>query len=86
MTSHVCYAQRLQLGSELLIDEQVDKEVGQVVDVESKSKVAADWFFKQNDVEERCAWQKVNHEQTEADFHSFHVARPGVRILPKIRK
>ena len=44
----------LQLGSELFVDEQVDEEVGQVVDVEGESKVAADWFSKKDDVEVRC--------------------------------
>ena len=73
-----------QLGSELFVDEQVDEEVGQVVDVEGKSKVTADWFSKKDDVEERCEPQNKNHEQTETDFHCFHVARFSARVLTEI--
>ena len=81
MTSHACHAHRPQLGSELFIDEQVDEEVGQVVDVESKSKVAADWFTKSDYEYEGCVRQNENHEQTETNFHCLHVARPGIRVL-----
>ena len=75
---------RPQLGLELFIDEQVDEEVGAVVDVECKSKVAVDRFSKSDDVDERCVRQNENHKQTETDFHCFHVARPGVRVKPEI--
>ena len=73
MTSHACYAHRLQLGSELLIDEQVDEEVGQVVDVECETEVAAHWFSRYADVQERCVRQDVHDEQTQTDLHRFHV-------------
>ena len=77
-------AHLLQLGSKLFVDEQVDEEVGQVVDVEWETKVAANRFAKKNDVEDRCEWHDENHEQTETDFHCFHVARFSARVLTEI--
>ena len=80
MTSHARRSQGPQLRSELFIDEQVDEEVGEVVYVDRKTKVAADWFPESDDVEERSVRQNENHEQTETNFYRFHVARPGVRV------
>ena len=40
--SYVPFENSLQLCSELFVDEQVDEEVGQVVDKERELKVAAD--------------------------------------------
>ena len=75
-------AHLLQLGSEVFIDEQVDEEVGQVVDVERETKIAADWFKRNDGVYERCVQQNKDEEQTQTDFHCFHVARPDARVLP----
>ena len=67
-----------------MVDQKVDEEVGQVVDVEGESKVTADWFSKKDDVEVRCERQNENHEQTETNFHCFHVARFSARVLTEI--
>ena len=77
-------AHLLKLGSKFFVDEQVDEEVGQVVDVEWETKVAANRLAKKDDVEVRCERQNENHEQTETNFHCFHVARFSARVLTEI--
>ena len=80
---------RLQLRSKLVIDEQVDEEVGQVVDVECETKVAADWSNRGCKVVREYDWsvgQDEDDEQTETDLHCFHVAGPGARVNSEIIK
>ena len=73
-------AHLLQLGSELFINEQVDEEVGQVVDVERETKVATDRFTGNEGEYEGCVRQNENEKQAQTDFHCLHVPREKTKI------
>ena len=62
-------------GSKLVINEQVDEEVAEVVDGESKPVVAVDWSTDVNGVESRRHREKENDENTDSNFCRFYVTR-----------
>ena len=59
----------LQLSSKLFVDDQIDEEVGQVVDVELIDEVAADFLFRIDCVEGWPKRQDEDEEQTKPDLH-----------------
>ena len=52
-------AHRLQLGSKLFVDDQIDEEVGQVVDVDCVHEVAVDFA---SEVDEVQGWRERDNE------------------------
>ena len=66
-------AHRLQLASKVLIHDQVDEEVGQVVDGVSEAEISADFSHEKRDHERREGENK-DEEQTHSDLHRLHVA------------
>ena len=70
MTTH-----RPQLGSKLFVDEQVDEEVGQVVDPKRKAEVAADWSYKDVPVDCGGEGEDEDQEDTDSDLRRLQVAR-----------
>ena len=73
-----------QIHAKLLVDQQVDEEVGQVVDVVGVAEVAADWLFRVDCVDGRSEGKDEDEEQTETDLHRLRVARfSNIWLSPK---
>ena len=66
-------AHRLQLASKVLIHDQVDEEVGQVVDGVSEAKISADFSGEKRD-HQRGERENKDQEQTHSNLHRLHVA------------
>ena len=66
---------RSQLGSKLIIYDQIDEEVGQVVDVERVAEVAANWTSKVYNVHRRDKGDDESDKNTRPNFHGLHVTR-----------
>ena len=58
------FAHRLQLGSKLFVDDQIDEEVGQVVDVDCVHEVSVDFASEVDEVQGRRERDKKREEQT----------------------
>ena len=64
-----------QLDSKFVVNEEVDEEVGQVVDVERVAEVAANWTSKVYNVHRRDKGDDESDKNTRPNFHGLHVTR-----------
>ena len=60
---------RSQLGSKFIIYDQIDEEVGEVVDVERVAEVAADWSARVHSVDARCEREDEDKGETCSNLH-----------------
>ena len=67
---------------EFSINEEVDKEVCQIVDAESVAEVPADWSSRVDGEGERDERQNKDNKKTCSDFHRLHVSR-FAHVLPE---
>ena len=60
-----------KLGSKLIIDDEINKEIGQVVDEEHVAEVAADWHAIVEGVHDRTWYERDNKdkEKTCSNLH-----------------
>ena len=77
-------AHRLQLGSKLLVNPQVDEEVGQAVDVDRVHEVAVYFTAHEDEVHGWRERDDEGEEQTESDLHRLRVALGTLRGAKKL--